>query len=386
MRKYFEAEALRLVHSGNDYFDLLVEIIDGSLETLHLQTYIFAADGTGLRVAEALKRASERGVKVYVLVDAFGSFPFSKDLQKELLAAGIHFRLFSPIFSSESIFLWRRLHHKIVVADKKRAMTGGINIADKYNTNSEGDPWLDYAVLIEGEICANLNELCRRFYYKKLKDKSPLPVPQPISNDEANPHLVRFSRNDWVRGYNEIHSTYVESINRSESSITIVASYFLPGKHLMRILSKAAARGVKIKVIMAGSSDLLSVRLAENYLYDFYIRNNIQLYEWKNSVMHGKAMVVDDTWATIGSYNLNLLSHYISIELNADMIDRDLVKEFVRHLDEITNTCCSFKEIKNIEKNKWLLKTFVMWIAYNLYRITMSLIMTRSKHRKRRKK
>jgi cardiolipin synthase len=386
MKKYYGAEDIKLVYSGNNYFDVLEEIIDKSCETLHLQTYIFAADETGSRVTEALKRAAARGVKVYLLVDAFGSFPFSKTLLQDILSSGIRFRLFSPFFSSESVFLWRRLHHKIIVADKKLAMTGGINIANKYNKNTEGDPWLDYAVLIKGDVCEYLHLLCEQFFHKKsgrilrnwIKNVT-------ITDTEKNPHLVRFRRNDWVKGNNEIHNTYVESIVRSESSLTIVASYFLPGKNFRTLLSKAAARGVKIRVIMAGRSDISSVRLAENYLYDFYIRNNIELYEWTNSMMHGKAMIVDNTWATIGSYNFNLLSHYLSIELNADIIDKNFVEGFAAHLNTVISTSSSFKEITKHEKSKSIFRQFKMWVAYNVYRIIMFIIMAKRKHSRKRK-
>lgn len=382
MKKYFEAEDIQLVYSGSNYFEVLEQIIDQSREVLHLQTYIMEADETGRRVIAGLKRAAARGVRVYLLVDAFGSFPFPKDVKKDLISSGIHFRLFSPFFSSESIFLWRRMHHKIIVADQTVAMIGGINIANKYNTIQSGEhAWLDYAVLVKGSVCAYLDLLCTQFYTKR-KSRNTAAWEKKTRDTGTYPHLIRFRRNDWLKRKNEIHKTYVENIVKAESSITIVASYFLPGNHFRRLLSKAASRGVKIKIILAGRSDISSVRLAENYLYDFYIRNNIQLYEWENSVMHGKAMIVDNTWVTVGSYNLNFLSHYVSIELNADIIDRRFIQGFAAHLDEITATCCSYVKIKNEEKTKGLLKKLKMWLAYNAYRIIMSIIMARRNYRK----
>ena len=105
MKKYFDAEDIQLVFSGANYFELLEEIINGSKESLHLQTYIFETDETGARVVDHLKRAAARGVKVFVLADAYGSFPFKKEVERDLLKSGIHFRLYSPLFSSESVFL-----------------------------------------------------------------------------------------------------------------------------------------------------------------------------------------------------------------------------------------------------------------------------------------
>src|ERR1043166_9192399 len=154
MNQYCEAEDIRLVFAGDDFFDRLAEVIDSSQEVLHLHTYIFDEDDTGRSGAEKLKLAVRRGVKVYVLADPFGSKSVSREFRKELTEARIHFRLFSPFFSTESIYMGRRLHHKIVVADKNTAIIGGINIADKYHGTKEEKAWLDYAVLVKGPVCA----------------------------------------------------------------------------------------------------------------------------------------------------------------------------------------------------------------------------------------
>src|SRR5687768_336620 len=108
MKKYAEAEEISLVHSGSDYFNVMESIIDESREVLHLQTYIFGTDVTGFRVMDALKRAAARNVRVFLMVDAYASFPFPKEIADDLQAAGVRFRLFSPLLSSESIFIGRR--------------------------------------------------------------------------------------------------------------------------------------------------------------------------------------------------------------------------------------------------------------------------------------
>src|SRR5690606_17689394 len=123
-----------LVYSGSNYFEVVDRIIDESRETLHLQTYIFECDETGKKVLAALKRAAGRGVQVFLMVDAYASFPFPSAEARSLREAGVNFRTFSPLLSRESIYIARRMHHKIVVADKRVGLIGGINIANKYNT------------------------------------------------------------------------------------------------------------------------------------------------------------------------------------------------------------------------------------------------------------
>jgi cardiolipin synthase len=380
MKQYLSADTIDLVYSGHNYFDLLENMIDQSNEVIHVQTYIFNTDSTGLKITDALKRAAKRHVKIFVLIDAFGSLAFSKDVQKELEECGIKFRRFAPLFSSESIYFGRRLHHKIIVCDKKIALTGGINIADKYNHTEREEPWLDYAVQTKGKACEFLHLLCEELFNRKKPGilRKWEKITQTVSQSD---HLIRFRRNDWIRRKNEIHKSYVEEIIKAKECITIVASYFLPGLTLRKLLAEASSRGVKVNILLAGKSDSDSVRLAESYLYDFYLRNNITLFEWTNTVMHGKAMIVDNRWATIGSYNLNFLSHYISIELNTDVIDKAFVKEFSDHLHDITTNFCRKVDLETPFKKKQWFTQVKMWLAYNFFRTLMNLTVTRKRHR-----
>lgn len=385
MKKYVRAEEVKLIHSGKDFFEVLNRIIDQSTKTLQLQTYIFSDDETGADVIRSLQRAAERGVVVHVLVDAYGSFPFSKQYKEELRSAGVKFRLFSGLFSSENVLLWRRLHHKIVVADGSLALVGGINIANKYNNPQNEEPWLDYAVMLKGAVCGYLDLLCHAMYYRRnLKSLRSWELQANSGPFPETGPLVRFRRNDFLKRSQEIHEGYAHAIARAETSIVLVASYFLPGRHLRKLLYKAAARGVKIQIILAGKSDVGSARLAQNYLFDFYSRSNIEIVEWQNSILHGKAMLVDETWATVGSYNINFLSRYISIELNVDLIDDAFSKEFSTHLQSVIAENRSHADQHNQPPSHNLWKQFKMWLAYNFYRLLMLIFVTRRRHRRTR--
>jgi cardiolipin synthase len=383
MKNYSHAEKLTLIQSGTSYFEKLEELIDGARQSFHLQTYIFDYDETGKKVSEALIRAVKRKVRVYVLADAFGSKGFPAHAVKKLQSEGIHFRFFSPLFSAEGLAFGRRLHHKIALADQQAALVGGINIADKYNLTKEGIPWLDYAVLIEGNACHHLHTLCERLYKKKKLNRF---RKRETAQDapEKGKGLIRFRRNDWVQRENEIHKTYLEALIKAEKSITLVASYFMPGRTFRKLLKEAIDRNVEIRILVAGKSDVPIFRFAETYLYHFYLQNKIRIFEWNRSVMHGKAMVVDESWATIGSYNLNYLSHYISIELNADIIDPDFVIFFSEHLKKITTVDCVevTREISN--KRLTLFTRLEMAFGYFVYRFIMEMMMGGRNRRERK--
>ena len=270
-----------------------------------------------------------------------------------------------------------------MVADKCVALIGGINIANKYNTTGAEEAWLDYAVYVKGAVCEYLDILCEAVYYKKKRNKLIAWENKiRVSIPGVTHRLIRFRRNDFIKQRNEIHKSYIESITRAENNITIVASYFLPGNNFRRLLTLAAKRGVIIRIILAGKSDVSSVNLAQHYLYEFYLNNNIQLFEWQNSILHGKAMMVDNTWVTIGSYNLNFLSHYISIELNADIIDKTLVNDFSSHIETIVQNNCSVVELDKIQKKTGILSKLKMKLAYNFHRTIMNIVMMGRKYKK----
>ncbi|HZJ35613.1 MAG TPA: phospholipase D-like domain-containing protein, partial [Gillisia sp.] len=189
-----DSEYIELVHSGEDYFSRLKEIIDNAEEEIHLQTYIFENDETGNRIAACLKEAAQRKVKVHVLLDAYGCAALPDSFAEDLIRYGILLRFFSPFFSLNNFYIGRRMHHKIVVADEKIALIGGINIADKYHGTAASEPWLDFAVQLNCPAAENLQKLCSDYFFKKRSSKKILPVLH-----SAGSALVGILQNDWLR-------------------------------------------------------------------------------------------------------------------------------------------------------------------------------------------
>jgi len=324
------ADEVQLVHSGDDYFKKLKKLIADAQHELHLQTYIFEHDDTGNSIAAELIKAAQRGVKIFVLLDSYGSSSF-KNKAPELLKNKIHIRFFAPLFSYKNIYFGRRLHHKIVVADGAVALIGGINIADKYKGTATEKAWLDYAVLIRGEVCKKLQKICADFYYhNRSKRKSHT---HPANSNHKTP--IKISQNDWLNYKNEISTAYRKAISNAKTEIIILGSYFIPGFKFRYVLKNAAKRGVKIKILLSGISDVPLIKYATRYMYSFLFKNNIEIYEWPHSVMHGKAAIVDGQWSTVGSYNINWLSAYSSIEMNIEVPDAAFSSQFSAHLHDI---------------------------------------------------
>ena len=374
MNDYSKAEYVKIVFSGNDFFETLEDYIDHAKEIIHFQTYIFEEDEIGHQIVEALIRAANRGVEIYLLVDAYGSKNLSIDFIKKIKHEAIHFRFFSPLFSNESVYWGRRLHHKVVVIDKTTSIVGGINIGDRYRGSDTVPAWLDYAAIVKGDVCLELHNLCIDLFEKRRLGEH-----KKVVLKEQENSMVRFSRNDWIRGQNEIHKRAIESFKNSKKAIVIISSYFLPGYSYKRALKNASKRGVKVKVILAGKSDLPFLLFAEKHLYGFLIKNGIEICEWGDSVLHGKALMVDNEWVSIGSYNLNYLSRYWSIELNAEIKDRGFINEFSSHIDTIASSKCVLIDANKIQ-SFGLFSKIRNAFAYFIYK-TMMKIFFAKKHK-----
>jgi cardiolipin synthase len=360
-----------LVKGGKDFFDKLLQLIAGAKEHLHLQTYILGDDTTGRMITDALIDAAKRGIKVYVLVDGYASRDFPKTWIAELTQAGASFRFFEPLLKSSGFYFGRRLHHKVAVADASAALVGGVNIADRYNDIAGTPAWLDFAVFVEGETARQLCTICCRTW-KNFRRGKPAINCNPASSfsfadDER--HAVRVRQNDWVRRRMEISATYRQMFRGAKTDILILSSYFLPGKNIRQDLKKAIRRGVNIRLIAAGVSDVRIAKHAERWLYDWLLRRGVKVFEYHDNILHGKLAVCDDTWVTIGSYNINNISAYASIELNLDIKNEGFAVSTRQQLEEIIRNSCTEITAEQLALNRNVFLRFYRWCCYHTIRL-----------------
>ena len=129
---------------------------------------------------------------------------------------------------------------------------------------------------------------------------------------------VKVVQHDWMGGKERLSLNLRNELRHANRSITILAGYFIPGRRIRRLLRKATKRNVQIRLILPGISDVIIARKATKYFYAWMLRNNMQIYEWRKTILHGKITIVDDKWVSLGSYNINYLSDYRSIETNIE--------------------------------------------------------------------
>ncbi len=372
---YTEGHSIELLRSGEPFFAANIAAIDQAQQYIHFQSYIVDEDDTGLRIIDALVRAAQRGVRTYLLLDAYGTKYLSGGLMKRINDSGILFRFFSPVFITEGFHLSLRLHHKVLLVDGELAIIGGMNFADRYHGTLRKKEWLDFALMVKGPECRHVNSILRKLWNKTF-----------ISKEERSNEIVHITRtyeenirlrvieNNWYRNKIEVLRSYRSAFKRAQDHMIIFASYFLPGRLERKLLRLASSRGVDIKIVLAAESDTPIFKRATSFLYDYILRNNIKIYEYLPSNLHAKIATVDGKWFTIGSYNLNHISDYGSIEMNVDVLDEPFTEKFEKILLRIIKNDCRQVTFEEYLRRKTWYNQFSGWISYQMIRLFMRLM------------
>lgn len=379
---YKSGHSIELLRSGEQYFAACEKAIDEASQYIHFQTYIVDNDDTGKRFLNALIRASERGVRVYFLLDAYGGNSFTSDLISKAEEAGIFFRKFSPGLITRGFQLSLRLHHKVLLVDGTLSVIGGMNVADRYHGTAEMKEWFDFAICIRGPECAHVLFILKNLWNKAFISKMERSG-ETLHNPERYPENVRVKviQNNWYRNKIEILKSYRSAIKHAQDRMIIMGSYFLPGRNERKLLRNASRRGVEITIVLAAESDAPVLKRATKFLYDFILRNNIKIYEYLPSNLHAKVATVDGKWSTIGSYNMNHLSDYGSVEMNANILDSDFAEMFENLLLDIINRDCRQVTFAQNELSKTWFSRLSNWSTYQVIRILTRLMFTRAPKR-----
>jgi cardiolipin synthase len=358
------ANQVELIRGGQEFFVRLKALIDEAEKTIYFQFYIFDGDDTGRFIADALKAAARRGVKIYMLVDAYASLGLSSSFVQELTDAGIHFRWFKSFIRHRRFYVGRRLHHKVVVVDSIKSFVCGLNVSDKYNDTVESIAWLDWAIFTEGTASLKLEQVCKR----RIRDYSNDP---DVPTEKVEKCAVRVCVNDWVGGKSEITRSYLQLLNEANSKVIIMSPYFMPGYQFRKSLRRAVKKGVTVQIILTGISDIWVSKYAERYLYDWLLRLGVEIYEYQRNVLHGKIVVSDKERVSVGSYNVNNLSAYASIELNLEIKNEEFAQKVDQQLTSIIRHECLqiTEEIKNKKAN--IFNRLLQFLAYNFQRLML---------------
>jgi len=357
-------ENIKLFTSGPVFFDALERLIDEAKEEIHFQVYIFEADKTGTQIGNALLRASLRGVKIFLLIDAFGSANLPGEITDQFKMSGAQVKRYGPFYYKGSFHFGRRLHRKVMVFDRKIAVVAGLNISDNYNDTPEKKAWLDFAVIVTGKVVVKLYSICLQRWIKKPLRQ--LPLKKILKEKISLASDIQTRQNDMIRGLNEANASYRREIKNATESLFIVGGYFLPGGRVRRMLNHAVQRGVKIQIIIAAESDVWLQRNAIQYLYNWLLRHRINIYEYIPSNVHGKVLIADKKIISIGSYDLNNLSTLSNIELNVDIPGEHIAATLQKELEKIVANDCRRVTLEELYRRTNLWKRIWHWTCYQV--------------------
>ena len=368
-----DGNRLQLLRTGAEFFPALEAAIAAARHEVYLESYIFADDAAGRRVARALAEAAGQGVRTHVIVDGMTVKRYMGGLHEQLLAANVSLAIYRPDISpwDFSARRLRRLHRKIAVIDARVAFIGGINIIDDMHTPGHTPPRYDYAVRIEGPLVASIRAETDRLWrlvalsnFKQWWEESPLP---PADTAPGGYQRAAFLVRDNFRHRSDIEDAYLAVIERANEEIILASAYFFPGAQFRHALVAAAARGVRVTLLLQARVEYMMLHYASRALYGQLLDAGVQIFEYTKSFLHAKVAVVDGRWATVGSSNIDPLSLLLMREANVVVEDRRFALELRESLLERV-----VDGARPVARARWrrqpLHQRVRIWIAYGLAR------------------
>jgi cardiolipin synthase len=328
---FLAGNTLTILNNGDEFYPSMLEAIAKAKHSITIEAYIYWDGEIGLNFAKALAGRARAGVEVKILLDAVGSSTIGQRILSELEGGGCQVAWFNPPRFLSLDWLNHRTHRKSLVIDGRIGFTGGAGIADIWLGNAQDEHhWRDLHVRIEGPgavpLQTGFSENWQVTTGEFVNGAAFFPEPRaagkvPIQTIMSVP----------TSGASDARTLYYLSIVCARRSIHIANPYFVPDPMALDLLADATRRGVRVKVIVAGThNDAWLARQNSVQLYGALLDAGIEVYEYNRTMLHQKTMIVDGAWATIGTTNFDDRSFTLNDETNLSFFDPALVYEMDR--------------------------------------------------------
>lgn len=325
---------VEVLTNGLRFYPAMRDAILQAQSSVHAEAYIFHPGDAASLLADAMASRARQGVRVRVVVDAIGSSTLRGDLLRRLTESGCQVQFYQPITWSRLHRINNRTHRELLVVDGRVAFAGGAGVADWWITPDEDGPaWRDTMARIEGPIVAALQGVFAENWLEctgeVLTDPELWPTLEARGPTEAM--LVKSSPADRSTSSRVVFQMLVEGAGRT---IDISTPYFVPDRALRTALLAAAARGVQVRVVVPGAlTDQKLVRLASRRLYGRLLAGGVRIFEYRPAMTHVKAMMVDGSWAIIGTTNVDNRSFEHNDEVNLAFRDAAVAARLLSDFD-----------------------------------------------------
>jgi cardiolipin synthase len=325
------SDEVALLRDGSQAFPAMLSAIATAQREVLLEMYWIGDDLCGHRFLDALVARAKDGVRVRVVYDAVGSIGLPDEFFEPLRRHGgevLVWHALSPVRTAFSLDnLETRDHRKLLVVDGRVAFTGGINLAAPWLAKDDGGGgWRDDVIMVRGPCAGELRSL----FYDTWRKK-----PFAIVPSDVKPLPKRRSRPVWVlanlfRRRRNIRREYLVRIANAKKSVDIANSYFIPNRSVRGALFRAAARGVRVRVLVPAQSDVPVVQQAVEALFEMLLTNGVEIYAMNARILHAKTAIIDGQFTMIGSYNLDSRSWLKNLEANIAVED-EAFAQYVRN-------------------------------------------------------
>lgn len=351
-------EDVKIFHDAASTYDAIEAAIQSAKHHVHLAYYIFDSGRAGTRMVEALIARAKEGVMVRILVDDVGSSAMKGTMVEAMRASGIKFARFHPVrFSRIRSRIDFRNHRKIVVCDGATGFTGGINVCDDYVRGSVAGgeprgrkrvrrghpaPWRDTHLRLHGDAVRwlQLTFLDDWQYATDYLPREAQYFPPPTG---TGAHHVQIVASGPDRDFEPIQRLYFAAIGLAQSRVLVTTPYFVPDDAIFTALTTAALRGVDVRILVPRRSDSLVVTAAARSYYDGVLSTGARVYEYQPTMIHAKALVVDDFFSSVGTANMDNRSFRLNFEVTAVLYGEEHANELA---EQFRRDLQSAKEIK----------------------------------------
>jgi cardiolipin synthase len=327
--------------NGPSFYPAMIEAIRSAERSVCLECYIFYPGRVADAIADALCERARHGVIVSCVFDSIGSFPFwYSRVRRRLKKAGCRVHNYQGVRWYSLARLNNRTHRELLIVDGRVAFIGGAGVADWWAYATRGKPhWRDTMLRVEGPVVNAMQGVFAENWLEcsgEILDGDAF-YPALAAAGHVTAAAIKSSPSDR---FTLARVTFQSLIEASDKQVRVNTPYFLPDRALRRALIRTARRGVAIRLIVPGrGTDQRWVRLASRRLYGRLLKAGIRIFEYRPAMMHAKILLVDDSWALVGTANMDNRSFEHNDEVNLAMRDGEVIDRLGQDFDADLAVC-----------------------------------------------
>lgn len=351
---------VKIFTDGKDKFKNLMEDISQATDTIHIEYYSFYNDKLGRQVLKALEQRAQKGVKVRLIFDPWGSKGAHRQFFKKLVEYGGEV---VPFVTSRNVLLKTRLnyhlHRKIVVIDGKISWTGGFNIADQYvGENPKFGYWRDSHARFVGPASFTLQEIFIRDWNASCKKSQHIHYQERFfvlpEGNERGPYDIQVASDGPENKVDLLKGAMIRMCNDADKRIWIQTPYLIPDDSMITTLFIAAQSDIDVRIMIPNMPDHPFIYRATQYYANYLTKLGVKIYIYNHGFLHAKTVLIDDNIASIGSFNQDVRSYSLNFEVQTYIYSKEMNRQFEEIFLNDMKKCTLLTKEMIKEQSFWL--------------------------------